>query len=230
MPGPHAGTNIADIVRHALFTDSRIDADPKTKHLGDLIKVPLGEFMANLGARNAAENAVMKAEAKEGLARDELIDGLEPFSLKLAAHYGSKGHADYKRVLKKSPAQYEAVPQRDLPKAMDDLEAAVQDADTPAAVKKLAGEFVGLVGAWRKAKKDLTDANAALGKAQKAVQAGKVKLLEGFAKLDGRLRDLFPLQRKKVARYFKATPRGKKPDVVVPEPPVEPKPDDGTDK
>jgi hypothetical protein len=135
-----------------------------------------------------------------------VLETLGPLALKVAAHYGSKSHPEALRLLPLTPAKYEGLPQRDLPDAMDKIEAALNDGDTAAAVKKLGAEFVGLLGPWRKQKKERKDADAALTKTQKAVAVAKDAVLEAHARLDGQLRALFPRQRKKVASYWRAKP------------------------
>lgn len=210
MAAPSESAKNADFIRYNVRVIARVEADPQTAHLAQHMQQPHDAFMATITARIAAENFLLKAEAKDDYARDKVIDLLGPFSLQVAAQFGSKDHGEVKRVLPHTPAQYAALKRDDQIKAFDALVEAVDDAATPAALKKFGKPVVDAVAAWTAQRKETAKAESTFAKAAKAVRDGKGPCLVGNGKIRNELGLLFPRQARKVSRYFpKKAPKTK---------------------
>lgn len=210
----------ADIVTATLFVVARLEADPALMHMAPLPQASCDTLLQALGARNKAENARVKQAAKVAYARDRMLDELASFALHAAAHLGGKDSPVYKRVLPITPLAFVALPKKDLPGKMDDVEKALRHTDTPDAVRKQASTLMKTKVLWEGEAKALKAAVEVQQGATDAIQKAKVGCLVALAATRGQLVTLFPRQPKKVARQFPETKRAGKVDPVGEQGPV----------
>jgi len=205
IPGANQPTN--EFIRCNLYILARLEASDAVAHLGELVSKPHDALMRAVAGRNVADNTVLKAEARFDLRRGELVDTLPALALKIGAHYESKTHEGYAHFFPLTPAKIAALPERDQPEALAALNTRLGAVDTPPEIARAASAYLRIYGAYTTARTDLAEAEATLAGAGKAIAHAREECLVGYARLRGRLMDMYPRQPKTVAGYFPKTQR-----------------------
>lgn len=205
-------TPVEDVIHTNLKIMARIEPDEAVTDLLPGVEVPHVHFLDKVGARNKADNALLKAEGRRDYRRTKLEATLVPFGLKVAAHFGNRTDPGYVRILKQSPSDTANAPERDLPTLIAVIVAAINHKDTPAELKKAGAGLLATADAYLKESAASISAAQALAEAMEEVAKGRIKCLDAHASLRGSLQARFPRQPKVVAAYF---PRTSKKAVAV---------------
>ncbi len=221
MAAPTETSPPSEIIAYMLYTVARLEAEPDLAHHALVAQPPIDKLLKCLGVRISAHNAVLKSEAKADFARDKMLDTLTPLSLHAAALLGSKSHPQYLRIYTRTPIAFAAVPQKDLPKEMAEIEKALRHEATPAAVLKHGQAFIEARKAWLAAEEVETKAQDALKWAAEGIRAAKKECVVATSRVRSRLSDHFAGESKKVLRFFRATSGKVKAAVVAAVPTVE---------
>ena len=195
-------SSVSEFFDAANYTIARLEAQPKAIVFVPMLQPPLDHLSKVTGERNQKANAQQKLLARRDSARDNLTDAYEPFGLQAAAHFGSKSAPGLLRIVALTAAQFAVLPLKALPGVLAQLKSAIDDPATPAEVKKFAKPVFDAWDAFEKAQGLVAAGVLTMRKASKAVDDGKVEVLNGLAKVRAALAGANPRQPKVVARYF----------------------------
>ena len=190
------------------YVIAQVEARPATEGFAPILQAPYDALSAALVTRNQATTAHTKLVAKRDVAWNDVVDALEPFLLRVQAHYGSKTAPGVGAIFALTVAQYGALPLKDFPDAIGKLAQAVKDPATPSEVQSLAAPFLDAHHRFSQSLATLDVADLAKRRASTGVVNAKQAVLDGNARIRAELASLFPRQPKTVARFF---PRDKQP-------------------
>ena len=192
------------------YASSRVRADAEVSALAKVIAVPQAALLKAMGARNAANDALIDREAERDFAADQFNAAMMDLGRQAYAFYGSREEPGYLRLFSKAPSVLAKTPDRDRLLIYGTVLKEAQAPDSPKAfvptVKKLA-EAYKAVQAGQHA---VGEAQKAVDKARKAEQSARGDWLAGYRRLHAQLTDRFPRDKPRVEHYFRSAPAPKR--------------------
>ena len=203
-----------------LYTISRCEAHPTAVKYAPALQAELDALGKSVGNRNTQSNTRQKLMAKRDYARDTLSDLYEPYTLQVAAQFGSKTASETRRLAPLSPSAFVALPIKALPGFMAQWKSQLDQPATPADVKKFAKPVLDAYDLFFKANA-AHDAGVLVERnAIAAVDTTKNAALVALAKVRGSLATDFPRKPKVVRRFFVPQETKKGADAAASDAPV----------
>jgi hypothetical protein len=195
-------SSIEDFYDNLYYCVARCEAHPVALKYAAPVQAAIDGLGKVVGDRNIKANAQQKLMAKRDFARDAMCDAYEPFSLQVAAHYGSKTAPETLRLVPWAPSTLAGMSFKMLPAVMAAWKSQLDLPLTPAEVKKFAKPVLDQWDVFQKAQGAVEASTFGLKNAIAAVDAHKLTALETLAKTRSGLGSDFPRKPKVVARFF----------------------------
>lgn len=200
-------TDLDSLAAHltcARYTAARIKADEVVAPMATLVTDPRTDLKLKMAARNDALDELTDSQAVRDDRDRRLRDLLLDLGRRAHAHFGSRSHAGFLRILAKPPSTVASLPADERKKAVQAVVAALADKATPAELAGLGKPIAAAQKAVDAAQAALTAAELKVADCRRMEADAKTALQVGYRRLHAQLTDKFAADKSRVEGYFRS--------------------------